>query len=501
MTHRPPSSIDASVQLAAAAAHLAQGRFSEAQPVLAALIAAHDGRNPTLLSRTSAMHAQALLELDRRTEALAAVEAALAGKPDAASLDLIGVIFARIGLHERAAAASRLAAGREPTPGRLFNLASTLSTIGAFDEARAAYRACLRLAPRHALAWHGLVQITRQTPAASEAEALKAAFARAEHPAARHAIGHALAKTCEDLGDIAGALEWLEAAKRGVRARYDAAEDAALFAAAGALDAAVAHSPGHGGCRPIFIAGLPRTGTTLIERIVSSHPDVASAGELNAFPAALARAGGGRLRRLIDADLIASAPGLDLAAVGRDYEARVRGELGLTGRFVDKLPLNAFLVPAILGALPDARVILVRRHAADTVLSLYRQMFGATARNLDYSLDLEATARHVVAFEQLVSRLSAEMPADRFMLVSYEDVVADVEGQARRMLDLCGLPFDPACVDFHANATPVATASAAQVRQPVYATSIGRWRRWRAGIEPALKILSDAGLLPDDSAA
>ena len=183
--------------------------------------------------------------------------------------------------------------------------------------------------------------------------------------------------------------------------------------------------------------------------------------------------------------------------MGHDYLARVKNTLGIDGRFTDKMPLNVFFVPAILAAIPGAQVICLRRHPADTVLSNYRQLFATAFSYYAYAYDLEWTADYVVKFNKLISEFEAELPRERFTIVDYEGLVADTEGETRRLLDHCGLTFDPACLSFHESAAPVATASATQVRQPIYTSSMGRWKRYRPAMDPALEILNGAGLLCD----
>jgi hypothetical protein len=151
----------------------------------------------------------------------------------------------------------------------------------------------------------------------------------------------------------------------------------------------------------------------------------------------------------------------------------------------------------MMRALPNARIICLRRHPADTVLSNYRQMFATGFSYYSYSFDLAWTARYYVQFDRLIATFRDRLPPERFTEVAYETVVDDLESEARRLIDFCGLDWQPQCVDFHRNAAPVATASAAQVRKPLYATSVGRWRRVRKQMEPALEVLREAGLLAD----
>ena len=159
------------------------------------------------------------------------------------------------------------------------------------------------------------------------------------------------------------------------------------------------------------------------------------------------------------------------------------------------MPLNAFFTPIILAAIPSARVVCLRRHPADTVLSNYRQLFATSFSYYAYAYDLEATARYAVQFFQLIETYQARLPAQRFTILDYEALVADQEGETRQLLDFCGLDFQIACLNFHENDAPVATASATQVRQPLYSSSQGRWKSYRPAMDPALAILETAGLL------
>ena len=441
-----------------------------------------------------AQKARSLMALGRSAAAVEAAEGAAALLPaDAYTLDTLGVVFTRAGLHARAAPFYQRAAAATDAPGYHYNLAAALSFLGRMDEARTAYRACLRGAPSHAMAWSGLVQITRQTPEANDFAKLERAFAaNAADPEGVHALGHALAKANEDLGRYPEAMAWLARAKAG--RKPDAAAEELLFAAA-ERSTGLPPAGGLAGAGPIFIVGMPRTGTTLLDRILSNHSEVASAGELNDFAIALERVAGRGAAGLFNPATIDAAVTADLRAIGEAYMLSVRGALGLTGRFTDKQPLNIYLAALILRALPDARVVCLRRHPADVVLSTYRQVFARSARAYDYTFDLTATARHYVRFDRLVRRFSETLPADRFCEVHYERIVSDIETETRRVLAFCGLAFEPACIAFHENQAPVATASAAQVRQPLYASSVDRWRSYRPMLDPALAILIANGCL------
>ncbi len=448
--------------------------------------------------RPWAAKARALEALGRSEEAVAAAVEAAPRAADPYSWDTIGVVFTHAGLHARAVDMYGRAAQTSRLTGYWYNYGAALQFLGRFDEARAAYREAVTLDAGNAMAWAGLVQITKQTQEQNEiATLMRVAEAVKSDRVRMHRIGHALAKAHEDLGDEAGAMAWLAAAKEAWRRGYDGAADAGRFAAA-VRSASLPMSPAAGGGddeQPIFVVGMPRTGTTLVERILSSHSEVDSAGETNHFALALRKATGLRGAALVDGALIDAAASADMASVGAGYVAAVRATQGLKGRFVEKQPFNALLVPHILRALPGARVVMLRRHPADVVLSSYRQDFQHASGMLDYTFDLEAAARYVVQVEAMAKRFAEALPKERYCEVVYEDVVADLDGEVRRLLAFCGLGFEEACVRFQDNASPVATASAAQVRQPIYASSVGRWRKYRPTIDPALRVLVESGVM------
>jgi tetratricopeptide (TPR) repeat protein len=441
-----------------------------------------------------AQKARSLDALDRREEAVKLAEAADRLAQDPYSQDTIGVVMTRAGLHAKAAEHYGRAARSGAAPGYIYNHAATLQFLGRFEEAREQYRKVLARDPQHGPSWAGLVQITKQTKDQNEIARLSMIASKCANDAqAMYVLGHALGKACDDIGDYRQAVEWLEKAKLKLRGRHDAAADTAMFAAA--EQSVAAKAAGFGEARPIFVVGMPRTGTTLVERILSSHSEVESVGELSDFPNALKATTGVGTDRMISAELIEAGMTADLVRAGRDYVARVKGTMGFAGRFIDKLPMNAFLAPLILQALPAARVVMLRRHPADVVVSSYRQDFAQAGRMLDYTLSLEATADHVIRFDHMAKVFAETLPKDRYCEVRYEDVVADLEGQVRRLLDFCGLGFEEACVRFETNASPVATASAAQVRQKIYASSVARWKKYRPGIDVALRKLVEAGVM------
>ena len=447
-----------------------------------------------------AQRARCLIALSRRAEAVDAARRAGALLPEEAfTLDTVGVVLSRAGLHGEALPFYARATTAEPGNANYqYNYGAALQFAGEMDAARAAYRACAAADPEDTRGLPAIVQITRQTEARSDIAAQEALFApHADDPDAALRIGHALAKAYEDLKQPEAALHWLARAKVGKRATvsHDAGADAALFEAAirsaGTLRGRTSEAVG----APVFICGMPRTGTTLVDRILSSHSQLTAAGELTDFALCLKLMTKTPSNLVLDPETLDLAAGVDLTELGGRYLQSVRDSLGLTGWFTDKMPLNILLAPVIRAALPEARVICLRWHPADTVLSNYRQMFATSFSYYNYAYTLEDTARYVAQFDRMVRHFEHVLPPERFTVVHYERVVTDLETEARRLLDFCGLPFEPQCLAFHENAAPVATASSAQVREPLYTTALGRWKRYEAGLKPALDILEAAGCL------
>jgi tetratricopeptide (TPR) repeat protein len=450
-------------------------------------------------ARFHAQRGKCLARLRQLGPAREAGERAAALNPqDSLTLDTIGVVYSHAGFHDRAIAYfERAAEGDTDNPNLLHNLGVSRQICGDFAGAERAFRAELKLRPSARRPYSAIVNLSKQTREQNFIAELKEQFAAAEDANARLQIGHALAKSFEDLGEYAEAMHWLGEAKAAKRASFgDVMEEyRAAFAAAEESAGAPRVTGGHDSAEPIFIVGMPRTGTTLVDRIISSHPDVMSAGELGNF-SALAHGLLG-LKELDDARMLARAGDLDLARLGKAYVDSTRPLTGKTAHFIDKMPVNFLNAALILKALPNARVVCLRRHPMDACLSNYRQIFGADVAPYRYTLSLEDTAGYYKLFDALAARWRDVLPGDRYLEVSYEGLVADLEPQARRLVDFCDLGWDDACLAFHENAAPVATASSVQVRSPIYSSSVGRWRRYGEAVTPLRAALEAAGVIVD----
>jgi hypothetical protein len=252
------------------------------------------------------------------------------------------------------------------------------------------------------------------------------------------------------------------------------------------------HLPeGNPDASPIFVLGQPRTGTTLMERIITSHSQVHSAGELQQLGLALRRLSNYRNPRRFSAELFAAARAVDPAKIAGMYlqtRSKMRGD---TPRFVDKLPQNYLMIPLILKALPNAKIVHLVRDPMDACFASFKQLFADAYL---HSYEQREMARHHARYRDLMQVWHERFPGQIFD-ISYQDTARDLEPNARALLDYLELPWEDACLDFHQQDGAVSTASAVQVREPAHTRSIGRWRRYEDQLQPMVQALQSAGVI------
>jgi hypothetical protein len=279
--------------------------------------------------------------------------------------------------------------------------------------------------------------------------------------------------------------------------RYDVQRDIDTMAAIEGVFTAELFAdaaPGSDNDEAIFVVGMPRTGTTLVERVLASHSAVYAAGELGNFANALMQQLRGRSGQAGGRDeFVRLSASLDFRALGDAYIASTRPFTGNTPRFVDKLPLNFLYTGLIHLALPQARIVNLKRHPLDTCYAVFKQLFVDA---YPYSYDLEELGHYYAAYERLMRHWNEVLPGV-VCTVEYETLVGDFEAEVRRLLEYCSLDFEAACLRFHENTAASTTASSAQVRQPVYSSSVGRWRQYRERLEPLIATLEDEGIALD----
>ena len=444
--------------------------------------------------------AKALTMVRRTSEALEAADRALALLPDdPLTLDTLGVVYTQAHANERAAEAFRRAVRLAPrhAPYR-FNLATALVATGDIEDAQTELEACIALDPTFWMAHLTLSQLRKQTAASNHIERLqKLLSAHTSDPMGQTYLHMALAKEHEDLAEHSRAFDHFTQGKAAGRAQrdYAFAEDEALFDALTRAFPAVQDNAAGGDPtdEPIFVIGMPRTGTTLVERIVSSHPDVYSAGELQNFGVALKRATGSRTPAMLDLDVITRAREVDWKRLGAAYLSSTRPATGSQAHFIDKLPHNFLYVGFIAKALPNARIICLRRDPIDTVLSNFRQLFAQKSPYYGYSFDLLDAGRYYVLFDRLMAHWKRVFPG-RIFEIQYEALVASQEQHSRELLDFCGLPWHESVMHFEQNEAPVSTASAIQVRAPIYTSAVKRWKKYESRLGDLIELLEANGI-------
>lgn len=432
--------------------------------------------------------------------ALAAAQAAeAAAEADPRLQHELGSTLSALGQHSRALDLMRRAAARQPDlPGLNFNLAMVLRFLGQFDEAERRLDLAIAAAPDDWEAYGARAQLRTQTPARNHVADLTA---RLNPPPAAWPgevqLRYALAKEYEDLGEAEAAFAQLQAgaAVRRRHLRYDVAEDVAVIdQIIATFDHAWLARAGAGApsAAPIFVFGLPRSGTTLVERILSSHPAVASLGELNDMPQAVTAAGRALAgeRAPSRAELVALTARADPAGLGQDYLRRVGPAAGARPRFIDKLPMNYLYAGLIAAALPSARLVQVERHPMASGYAMFKTLFN---QGYPFSYDLDDLGRYIAAHRRLSDHWRALL-GERMITVGYEDLVADQAPRTKALIAACGLDWDPACLEPHRNPAPSSTQSAVQVRQPVYRHAADQWRRHEAGLEPLARRLRLEGV-------
>jgi tetratricopeptide (TPR) repeat protein len=493
---------DPELHLVAGNALLELGRPREAQEHFRHAIALGPGRPDfhLYLARAAAASQDYAAALDAAAEAERWLPA-----DHAAGFDMLGVILVQCHAYGRATDAFRRAARLVPgDAGLRFNLGTALTFVGDLDGAERELEACIALNPNHWRAHHSLSQLRKQTPGSNHVERLTALADRSRGKVtATTFLNIALAKELEDLGDYTAAFAHCVAGKSAPREllRYSRSKEKDLF------DALASGFPtpnsnlttqGSEATDPIFIIGMPRTGTTLVDRILSSHPRVQSAGELHNFPSVWKRAMGGQSFEMFNPAHIARASTneLDWRRLGDGYVSSTRAFTGALPFFTDKLPHNFMYLGYIACALPNAKIICVRRHPLDTCLSNFRQLFAPESPYFDYSYDLLDIGHYYILFDRLMAHWKMAFPG-RILEVQYEALVTEQEANSRAIVAHCGLEWDEACLAFDKNSAPVTTASAVQVRAPMYTSALGRWRRYERQLQPLREMLQEAGIACD----
>jgi tetratricopeptide (TPR) repeat protein len=432
-----------------------------------------------------------LCELQRLEEAAVSFRQALALHADYAQAHLgLATALRMQGRGSEAEASCRQALALEPKNVEALALLGELhADRGRFAEAQQLFHSALAIDPHCASVYCSLATHRKMTTADSDwlrgAEGLLARQLPVGHEIS---LRYALGKYCDDLQHYDQAFGHYRRANELTK-RYGRVYDAAKLTRhidqiMRSCDAALVRQQHGEACAselPVFILGMPRSGTSLAEQILASHPQVFGAGELRFWNKAFGA--------FAQAQLKSDAGATPIPGMARAYLERVTALAGGAPRVVDKMPANFLYVGLIHAAFPRARFIHMQRHPIDTCLSMYFQNFFDMGPHAN---DLDSLAHYYGEYLRITSHWRAVLPATALLEVPYEALIADQHGWTRRMVDFIGLPWDPRCLEFHQTERVVMTASRWQVRQKLNATSVGRWRNYEHYIEPLRALVGQA---------
>ncbi len=377
-------------------------------------------------------------------------------------------------------------------------IASIWRAAGQQEKAAAYLRDILETEPDNVGARSVLAQVIKHTPDDENIVGLTRLHDRTDLTLAKRASVHfALGKAREETGDLDAAIQQYKDANQCRRSEMTYAHNEAKKHFKTLIDVfspqTVRNSAGNGASHdvPIFIVGMPRSGTSLVEQIISSHSRVFGAGELSTFASTIGRvfANDG----LTYPDSLAQADKSVLERIGNMYVDLVRRRFSDDPHITDKMPHNFMNVGMIRLALPNAKIVHCNRHPMDTCFSIFKNAFSESH---EYAYDMEELGAYYREYRNLMAHWHRVFP-DAIYDISYEKLVDDTEAQARQLLDYCGLDWEPACLEFYKTKRVVNTVSAVQVRQPIYKSSVALWKRYGARLQPLIDALGDA--IPEEN--
>jgi tetratricopeptide (TPR) repeat protein len=449
-------------------------------------------KNPGILYN----YALALADSGELRAAAEQYRAALALKPAyGLAANNLGTVLERLGDAKGAEAAYARAVAINPRHAEAQNnLGALMSESSRLEGARTCFAAAIEANPAFVASHYNLSTLKKYTPDDPQVAMLEKLAPRAEKLSNDEQIRFwfSLAKVREDVGHYDEAFAAYERANRLKRATMKYNEKTSLDAmrdVTSRFDAALFAKNKGAGFKdetPVFIIGMPRSGTTLIEQIISSHSAVHGAGELRDLGEALGDVQPALAKGASYMNWLSGADKKALTAAGEAYIRRLRSYDAKALRITDKMPGNFFYAGLILKVLPQAKIIHSVRHPLDICFSNYARLFKDT---MPFAYDLTELGHYYKSYRQMMDHWKKVLPAGSILDVNYEDVVEDLEGQSRRLIDFCGLPWESACLDFHNNKRPVKTASVAQVSQPIYKSSVARWERFAKHLGPLQKAI------------
>lgn len=411
-------------------------------------------------------------------------------------IELTGTVLNSLGEYEAAELFFERAHEMSPqNPSALMNLGNVRVFLGKIDDAVALFKRAIDLEPNSAQCHWGLANSAKAKDDTHIKTMQGLIESGRQSKRSQGFLHYAIGKENEDLGNWPEAFS---AFTQGARARretveFNEADETAMFEAIKETYTAqwLANCPaGAEDPAPIFVLGQPRTGTTLIERVITSHSQVYSAGELQQFGLAVRRASRHADPKRFSKELFIAAATVNPAEIGNMYLRSTAKLRDKSPFFVDKLPVNYLNIPLILAALPRAKIVHLVRGPMDACFASFKQLFADAYL---HSYDQSEMARHHARYRDLMAHFRQEFPG-RIVDISYEDTARDLEPNARKLINALKLDWEDACLNFHESSSGVATASSVQVREPAHTRSIGRWRRYETELLPMMGELTRLGV-------
>lgn len=412
----------------------------------------------------------------------------------------LGSVYTKCSEYDKSQRCFRAAVALDPDdPVHNYNLGTALRFSGDFAGAEESFDRAIALRPGDYETYFARSGLRTQTDDNNHVAQLESLLQRDINDwRGEMFVCYALAKELEDLQDWERSFKYLRRGADLKRAhmRYDVQTDVhkiERIRSAFTPDLFTSTKGGFSSAEPIFVVGLPRAGSTLVERILSSHDSVVSAGELQNFAIELMRPIYARLRttQVPIEIMIEHSLDLDFQALGRAYCNSAQHVVGGSSRFVDKMPMNFLYIGLIHLALPKAKIVHVHRGAMDACYAMYKMMFKAA---YPFSYDLADLGHYYVAYHRLMKHWN-ECLGDRLFDLRYEDLIADQKAVTQELLAYCGLEWQEACMDFHQLKAPSTTASAVDVRKPIYSSSVRKWQHFREQLASLEAHLRDNGVL------
>lgn len=416
---------------------------------------------------------------------------------DPENLNKLGAFFNRLDCHQNALQAYLLGIknNKNPSPGLLLNLAITYKFIGKLSKAKEVIEQIMKV-EFYPQAFLSFVEVSKKEDMEAVKQTLLTAYNSSKKLTAENEsyILFALALCCEKLSESDESFSYLAKANKLKKSTlsYNSEKDKKIVSSLIQRfnQKIISNTEVTETLSPIFIVGLPRTGSTLVETILSSHSKVISAGEIQSMPIEFRRLSQTNSGDILNEEVINSSKKINFSELASRYQSEVERFDYQGKKLIDKLPYNYLYIGAIKKAFPNAKIIHVQRHVLDTCLSNYKQHY---ADAYPFSYDLKDIAKYYIQYKRLMKHWESIMP-DQILDLNYEELVVDKENQIARLLNYCDLPWEDDCLSPEKNTKAVSTASSVQIRKPINSDALYRWKKYEQHLTSVIDFFSDENI-------